>query len=382
MRIAVVGCGYVSSFYAQTFPNYPQVQLVGATDRVDAYARAFCEKYGVRQYRDVAEILDDATIDAVVNLTNPDQHYAVSRAALGAGKHVYSEKPLATDLDQARELVQLAKQNGLQISSAPCNLLGESAQTMWKALRQNIVGQVRLVYAELDDGLIHKLGYQDWLNEFGRPWPYKDEFEVGCTLEHAGYYISWLVAFFGSAVRLTTFPSVLIPDKGTPVDRLTPDFSVACLEFESGVVARLTCSIVAPHAHQLRIFGDDGTLETEDCWYYDSPVHFEPFSTLSIRKRKIPFLARFKNAHSRRIPLVRNPSLQHSYRTGGHRMDFARGVAEMADAVSQGRDCRLSADFSLHVNEIVLKIQNPIGDNAAQTIHTRAGSIEPMPWAT
>lgn len=383
MRVAVIGCGFVSSFYAQTFPNYPQMQLVGATDRIDKHAKVFCERYGCRKYDSVDEMLADPGVDAIANLTNPRNHYEISIAALRAGKHVYSEKPLATDLSQATELVAVARENGLQLSSAPCNVLGEAAQTMWKALRENTIGKVRLVYAEMDDGLIHKMGFEDWANEIGRPWPYKDEFEVGCTLEHAGYYVSWLVAFFGSVVRVTTFPACLIQDKQTKevASPMAPDLTVACLEFENGVVARLTCSIIAEHDHQIRVFGDDGTLSIEDCWYYGSPVHYEPFSTLSVRKKRIPLLARLKGVHARRIPLVRNPATKHGYKTGGHKMDFARGIAEMADAVAENRDSRMSAEFSLHINEIVLKIQSPEDASATQPIASRVGKIDPMSWA-
>ncbi len=382
MRVAFVGCGFVSAFYARTIPNYPQLELVGATDTISEHAKKFSDFYGCKHYENLNEVLADDTVDAIANLTNPKFHYEVSRAALLAGKHVYSEKPLATDLDHATELVSIAKEWGLQLSSAPCNVLGEAAQTMWRSLREGSVGKARLVYAEMDDGLIHQLGHENWINEIGRPWPSKDEFEVGCTLEHAGYYVSWLVAFFGSVRRMTTFPAVLIPEKGTAVDRLTPDFTVVCLEFDDGIVARLTCSIVAPHDHRMRVFGDAGTLSVEDCWYYDSPVHFEPFSNLSIRKRKIPMMTWIKGVHPRRVAFVRDPITKHRYKTGGHRMDFARGIAEMADAVTEGRDSRLSADFSLHINEVVLKIQDPSNGQSTQQMTTTAGDMKPMPWAS
>ena len=71
-----------------------------------------------------------------------------------AGKHVYTEKPLALNLTDAKELVEVALKNNFYISSAPCSLLGESAQTAWKLLREGKIGKVYLAYAELDDGMI------------------------------------------------------------------------------------------------------------------------------------------------------------------------------------------------------------------------------------
>ena len=89
-----------------------------------------------------------------MNLTNPASHFEVSRACLEAGKHVYSEKPLATNMDDARALCALAESKGLMLASAPCSVLGEAAQTLWLALRRNEIGKVRLVYAELDDDFV------------------------------------------------------------------------------------------------------------------------------------------------------------------------------------------------------------------------------------
>ncbi len=161
----------------------------------------------------------------------------------------------------ARELLELAKSKGLYLSSAPCSVLSETAQTLGKALRENIIGKVRLIYANFDDGMIApNLSPWNWRNESGVAWPAKDEFEVGCTYEHAGYILTWLAAFFGPALRVTSFASCLIPDKGIAVDKMAPDFTVGCIEYGDGIVARLTCSLVAPKDKSLTIIGDGGVL--------------------------------------------------------------------------------------------------------------------------
>jgi predicted dehydrogenase len=242
MRIAIVGCGFVADYYLKTLPNYPELEIAGVTDRVKSRIEHFSAYHKVPTYESVQALLADPSVELVLNLTNPRSHYEVSKAALESGKHVYSEKPLAMAMPEAEELVKLADAKGLLISSAPCSLLGETAQTLWKALREQKVGQVRLVYAEMDDGLVHRMPYKSWISESGIPWPYKDEFEVGCTLEHAGYYVTWLTAFFGPAETVTAFSACLVPDKQTDValEVNAPDFSVACIKFASGVVARLT----------------------------------------------------------------------------------------------------------------------------------------------
>ncbi|WP_427162004.1 Gfo/Idh/MocA family protein [Aliinostoc sp. HNIBRCY26] len=372
--IAIVGCGFVADYYLKTLPFHPGLKLLGVMDRISDRASNFAHYHGISQiYHSLDELLADPQVEIVLNLTNPSSHYAVSQAALAAGKHVYSEKPLAMEMWQAQELANLATEKGLYLASAPCSLLSETAQTVWKALRENQIGTVRLVYAEMDDGLVHQMPYQKWVSESGIPWPYKDEFEVGCTLEHAGYYVTWLTAFFGPAETVTAFSSCLIPDKQTdvPLDVNAPDFSVACIKFASGVVARLTCSIVAPHDHSLRIIGDRGILGIHDSWYYGAPVYIR--RSLNIGRKRL------EGVWKQRYPLVRKaPKL--GYR-GAQQMDFCRGVAEMAEAIAHNRPCRLSTEFSLHNNEIVLAIQNALETGCTYKMTTSFESIEPMSWA-
>lgn len=372
--IAIVGSGFVADYYLQTLPLHPQLELVGVMDRISDRSSKFAAFYNVPHiYDSLEEILKDPKVDIVLNLTNPSSHYAVSKACLEAGKHVYSEKPLAMEMSQAHELVNLAKQRGLYLSSAPCSLLSETAQTVWKALRENQIGKVRLVYAEMDDGLVHKMPYSKWLNESGTPWPYKDEFEVGCTLEHAGYYVTWLTAFFGPAEIVSAFSSCIISDKETDVklDINAPDFSVACIKFASGVVARLTCSIIAPHDHSLKIIGDEGVLGIDDAWFYGAQVYIRRSINIGYK--------RWEGIWKQSLPLAKKaPRL--GYR-GAHKMDFCRGVAEMASAIAEQRSPRLSAEFSLHNNELVLAIHNALETGCTYKMTTSFEQIEPMPWA-
>ena len=214
MRIGIIGCGFVADLYLQTLPLHPRLTCVGVHDRDPDRLRTFASHHGVTPC-DTFDALLATDPQIVLNLTNPRDHYAVTKRLLEAGRHVYSEKPLAMSVDEARELVTLAKEKKLELAGAPCTVLSETAQTMWAALRDQVVGTPRLVYAEMDDGMVHRMPYDAWLSASGRAWPAVDEFEVGCTLEHAGYCLTWLCAFFGPARRVTAFSSVLLPDKGT-----------------------------------------------------------------------------------------------------------------------------------------------------------------------
>lgn len=370
MRIAIVGCGFVADYYLSTLPLHPELELVGVMDRNQERAARLAAKRDLTPSRSLEELLADERVELVLNLTNPNSHFSVSLACLEANKHVYSEKPLGMTLAEAEQLVAEAERRGLFIASAPCNVLSETAQTVWKALREEIVGPVRLVYAEMDDGLVHRMPYKKWLSESGIPWPYKDEFEVGCTLEHAGYYVTWLTAFFGPAQLVTAFSSCLIPDKQTdPLEVESPDFSVACIKFASGVVARLTCGIVAPHDHSLKIIGDDGILSVDDCWYYRSPVTVKRY--LTIRRKMI------LTPWSKKVPLVGRSRLKTK---ASQQMDYCRGVAELAAAITEQRPCRLSAQYSLHINEVVLAIHNALETGSSYKVTSSFDPMEPMPW--
>ena len=368
MQIALVGCGYVADFYCRTLKKYPRLAVAGAFDRKPDREEKFCAFYGVHPYRSLDALLADERVEIVLNLTNPRSHYEVTRACLLAGKHVYSEKPLTTNLQHARELVELAARRKLQLACAPCSVLGDTAQALWRALREERIGRVRLVYAEMDDGMIHLENYRNWRSPSGAPWPAQDEFETGCTLEHAGYVLGWLTTFFGSAKRVTAFASCLIEDKLTdaPLHPNAPDFSVGCIELQDGVIARLTNSIVAPRDHGMRIIGDRGELVVRNCWDYHAPV----FLRRSTRFGKLVYPLR----------PARWQSLRWGFRVN-HRMDFARGVTELAEAITEGRPCRLSAQSALHVTEICLSLQECAALGTPRTIESSVAPIAPTAWA-
>ncbi|MFE2110027.1 Gfo/Idh/MocA family protein [Kitasatospora sp. NPDC059463] len=361
--IAFVGCGYVADLYAATLPDHPFLRLVGVHDRDPARAAAFTAHHGVPAYRTAADLLADPAVRAVVNLTNPAGHYEVTRAALLAGKHVYVEKPLAPDLDRARELAALAAERGLQLASAPCGLLGDAAQTAWRALREGRIGTPRLVYAELDDGPILRMPFREWISPSGAPWPYLDEFETGCTLEHAGYWLTWLTAFFGPVREVAAFSARVAPNPHVPPGTaLAPDFSLACLGFEGGVTARLTTSIHAPKDYSLRVVGDEGLLTVADSWDYDSPVT----------------VTRRPDGPAEPCPPVPGPRRRHRY-PGTHSMDFARGVAELAVAAGGSRPSRLPLDHALHVLELTLAIAEA-GPGSVTRPTTTFAPVAPLPW--
>lgn len=370
--VTLVGCGFVADLYMRSLAKYPEVRVLGAHDRDKDRMAAFCAHWKIPMLPTMDALFNTMPRDGVIlNLTNPGEHHAVNRACLEAGFHVWSEKPLAVTMEQARDLHDLAQARGLQLASAPCSVLGEAAQTMAHAVAAGTAGLPRLVYAELDDGFIPQAPLDTWISESGAPWPYVDEFRVGCTLEHAGYYLSWLIAMFGPVRTVVAASASVIPDKRGVTDA-APDVSVATLFFHSGMVARLTCSIVAPHDHRIRVVGDDGVLEMAKAW--DNAARLTYRRRLRIRRRLL------ESPLGKRIKL-KGPTHPMVGRRGAASMNFALGPVEMLEAIAAGRPCRLGGDYALHLNEVTLAIQNAGETTGAQVMQTSCAMLEPMPWA-
>jgi predicted dehydrogenase len=396
MNIAIVGTGYVAELYGLTLVHHPELNLVGAYDWNPENLAAFCRRWPVRPYASIDELVANAAVEMVLNLTSPRSHFDVTLRCLDAGRHVYSEKPLGMNSGEASKLVALAEQRGLYLASGPCSVLSETAQTVWKAIKDGAVGKIRLVYANFDDGMIApNLAPWTWINECGVPWPAKDEFEVGCTYIHAGYMLTWLAAFFGPAKTVTSFSSCQIPDKGIPVDGMAPDFSVGCIEYGDGTVARVTCGLVAPRDKSLTIIGDHGIIYTNTVRNDVAPVyirHIPARGRLSGVERRInrvrqclqtylPFaLGAGEEWHfKRKYPFARKP-------TGvivdaSKPVDFNRGPAELAEAIRQKRPCRLSGKLGLHIVDLVEALQYPERFGGKRTIHSTFDPIQPLPWS-
>jgi predicted dehydrogenase len=383
MKIAYVGCGYVFDIYMRTLWAHPELEVCGIFDIDTVRSATVSQHYGFEIYPTYEALLADSRVEIVINLTSIQSHYGVIKAALQAGKHVYSEKPTTTDLDQTRELFALADARGLVLTGAPCNLYTDSISTVWKAVRDGAIGKPVLIYAELDDNPAHLMNLDKVQSPTGAPFPYAEELQEGCTVEHVAYHLVWICAMFGPAISVTAFSKALVENKtATPLDPPdTPDYSVGCLNFANGVAARITCTWVAPRDHRLRIIGVEGEIAADNIFHDQSHVHLERFSRVSLSARKAysvrsqPLLGRLFGISGRRLPLLRRwkshaveaergvgRSLKHKFvswlrRREVYAQDKLLGIAEMARAIEEGRPQPMAPDFLMHLNELTLMIQ-------------------------
>lgn len=408
MKIAFVGCGYVFDIYMRTRWAHQEMTVAGFYDIDDARSRVVAAHYGLHRYESLEALLGDGEVNVVVNLTSISSHFAVTRQALEAGKHVYSEKPLTTDLDRTRELFALAEARGLVFTGAPSNLFSDAVATVRRAVADGAIGRPVLVYAEMDDNPAHLMHLDTVQSPTGAPFPYREELQEGCTVEHVGYHLVWLCAMFGPARSVAAFSKALVEKTYdaplVPAD--TPDFSVACLDFDGGVAARVTCSWVAPRDHAFRIIGDEGELSVDNAFHDQAAVNLERFSRTSLAARKAytlrrqPLLGGAFGIGGRRLPLVRQwkshaveheagvgVSLKHRFvswlrRREVYAQDKLLGIAEMIRALETGAPQPLPPDFLLHLNELTLLIQGAGPRGVAVTPSTSFAAPPPLPDAS
>src|SRR5262249_38772413 len=192
--VGIVGCGSVSRRYAATLGHFGNVELVSCADEVRDRAKDLAERTGMRYTGTTQDLLDDPSVELVVNLTPAHRHAEVSERVLDAGRALYTEKPLAPDLESARRLHEQAMAKGLLVGCAPDTVQGRAHQTCRRLIAEGAIGTPVLAFGAM---LSH--GHEAW-----HPRPeifYKRG--AGPLLDMGPYYASALVDLLGPARRVT-----------------------------------------------------------------------------------------------------------------------------------------------------------------------------------
>lgn len=346
MNLGVVGCGHVSRQYLKGLANTESIEVTGCYDLDRLQADALAGAYGIpKVYGEISALLNEPDTDIVLNLTPPLSHAAISRAALEAGKHVYSEKPLAASREEARQLLTIAANNGVRLACAPDTFLGSGIQTARKLLDDGWIGAPVGVGAFfLSHGVEHFHPSPDFFyGPLGGP-----------VLDVGPYYLTALVNFLGPVKRVTgmaqtTYAERRITSKeryGELIVVETPTHVSATLEFERGILGTLlaTFDVWATRLPFIEIYGAEGTLSTPDPDSWDGT----------------PFMRRYGDEERRMLDLERNvswtpvtPSHQSTYQTGGAR---GIGVEDLAQSLIDDRPHRASAEMAYHVLDVALSI--------------------------
>ena len=351
MRVALAGAGNIAARYAAAIAATEPLELAGATDPVAGRARALVDAHGGRAYASLDELLADPDVDTVVNLSPPQAHHAVSAAALDAGKHVHSEKPLALAHADAVDLVERARANGVRLSGAPATLLGEAQQTAWKLVRDGALGRIRAVYAEANWDRL-----ENW-----HPDP-RALYGVGPFVDVGIYPLTIVTAMFGPVRRVRAWQATLEPDRvlldGTPFTPGAPDFVVAIAELADGVTARFTSSFYVGPSKQrgLELHGDEGSLYMPTCDVADARIELK----------------------TRRTEYELVPPLREPYPG----IDWASALVDLAQALEEDRPHRMSGEHAAHVVEVLEGAAvSAAGDGRSVAVRSELPRPEPLEWA-
>jgi predicted dehydrogenase len=338
-RIGIIGCGTISEACLQLARGFTGIEVVACADLVPEAAKLRAEQFAIRAMP-IDALLQDRSIDAVVNLTIPAAHYDVTLAILTAGKHAYSEKPLALSTAQAERLVAEAGARGLALGCAPDTFLGAGGQTARRLIDRGAIGRVIAGTAHvMNHGMEHwhpNPGF--YFKPGGGP-----VFDIG------PYYITTLVSLVGpvrsvAAMAATGFAERIVTSKARTGERIVvevPTTFSAVLEFHSGAQVTLGASWdVWRHGHvnPIELYGSDGSMLVPDPNFFAGPVAWskkgEDFSWLDTATE--PFGA------------PNWPPAQ--YTRANYRM---LGLAELIAAAKAKREPRCSGRLAAHVVEVM-----------------------------
>lgn len=334
VKIGVLGAGAISGIYFENLTKvFSEIEVAAVCDFFKDKAEEAQEKYGISKVFDtMEEMLEDQEIEMILNLTRPNEHYKTTKAALLAGKHVYTEKPLAATYEEGKELLELAAGKELLLGGAPDTFLGAGIQTCRKLIDDGFIGEVVGAEARM---VCH--GHESW-----HPAPeFYYQYGGGPMMDMGPYYITVLVNLIGGVKGLSGmtgkgFAKRIItsePKKGTVVDVEVATHTAGMLRFENGAIGTILTTFDVHYDQQafLEIYGTKGTLRVPDPNCFGGSV----------------YLLRPEDGEFKEMPLL------FDYKENSRGL----GVADMAKALKEKRLHRADAQQALHVLEILTSFE-------------------------
>ena len=356
IKTAVVGCGAISDIYLQNMTRmFSILEVASCHDIRPEASQKASEKYGIAVMT-MEEIIADTSIELVVNLTAPNAHYPVISRLLKAKKHVYTEKPLATSMENACDLVRLAEENDLYLGSAPDTFLGAAFQTARWALDSGLLGEVTSCVATLnrDGGLM------------AERFPYTAKEGGGIATDVGIYYVTVLISLLGPVSEACGFSDTLqkerrhkwFPSKkefGSTYLIESENIMAGSLRFKSGVMGSLhfNANTIQNEVPYIALYGTQGILYLPDPNHFGGQIRFQAKGT----KETIALNA------------------THGYAENSRGL----GCAEMAWSILKKRTPRADKAMALHGLEIILGIMKSSATNKFYTMTSSFERPEPLP---
>jgi predicted dehydrogenase len=344
VNVGVVGCGVIAGRYVTGSAAFDSFDVVACSDTDSARSEALGAEHGLL-VEAVEELIADPAIDIVLNLTPPDVHAAVVGAALGAGKHVYTEKPLTTSVDEGRALLAEAARLKLRIGCAPDTFLGSAYAAARDLIARGDIGEPLGANATMLVG-----GADTW-------HPNGDMFfraGAGPMLDIAPYYLTAIAALLGPFAAATGFASTptrrrtlaVGPRAGESFEVEVPTHVTAALRLASGALAGLTVSFEARDQYEsgLVLYGTEGVLQLPDANEFEGELRI-----------------RAGQGEWQTVP----------YDSRGAQETRGYGLHEMIEAVRADRPHRASGELALHVLETASAVLRSAEEGRTVEVTTR-----------
>ncbi len=353
-RVGLVGCGFISQAYAQKLNGLDFVELVACADLLDDRAQMLAKEMQIPRVLSVDALLADSEIDLVLNLTIPAAHAEISRAAVAAGKSVFSEKPLALCRQAGDELVAAAAERSVRVGCAPDTFLGAGLQTCRGLIDAGAIGQPVAANA-----FMLQPGPELW---HPRPHIFYQH-GAGPLFDMGPYYFTALVSLLGPARRVTSSARITHatreihsqPLAGERMDVEVATHVASVVDFESGPIATLVTSfdVQASRHRNIEIYGTEATLSVPDPNTFGGPVQ--------IRKRGEREWTELELTH------------------GNGEQSRGIGLGDMVAGLRSGRPHRASAELGAHVLDLLQSSLEASESGRHVELSTRCERPAPLP---
>ena len=354
LNIGIIGVGTISAQYFAEFPKLEGLHVMAVADINEARAAEVAAEHDVEMLT-VDALLADPRIDAVLNLTIPAAHVDIAMRALRAGKHVYGEKPLALDPDEAAPMLELARERGLRVGSAPDTVLGTGVQTARALLDSGSIGEPVAAAVQ-------------WSSPGHELWHPAAQFYYqpggGPLFDMAPYYLTTLVTLLGPVIRVSGIATRsdrerFIATGNQAGNRVPVDVDThvsAILEHANGVTSTLTVSfeVWASRAPLFELYGTTGTIAVPDPNRFSDPV--EVWTVDEPAWTEVPVSAGYADA-GRGI-----------------------GLADLAHAIETDRPHRASGELAFHVLEIMDAVLRAGSEHRVVELTSTVARPEPVPF--
>lgn len=363
LGVGIIGCGSIAGTYLDLIPSFRGLRVVACADLDPAAAEARAAAYGLRALP-VEALLADPSVQVVVNLTVPAAHHGVSAAALRAGRHVWSEKPLVLSLDDGLALRDLAAERGLRLGSAPDTFMGAAAAAARAAIDDGRTGRI-----VAGSAAVMSHGMEHWHPNPG----FFFQPGGGPMLDLGPYYIATLIHLIGPVRRVAALASAPSPTRritsrpraGEVIPVGTPTNIHALLEFEGGATVTLSTSwdVWAHRRAHLELYGEEGSVFLPDPNFFGG--------TAEIAGR---------DGCARPLDDAGHPfAVANQTHDDGPKANWrGAGLADMAAAIREGRGHRASLDRALHGVEVMLAILQSGEEGRFVALRTTCTRPDPM----